>query len=853
MFMKKHILLFIIYLIVLPVYSNSTGEVFVDGKGILRFKDSNKEASFYGVNYTLPFAYAYRAVDYLGLNHKEAIDKDVYHLSRLGFNAYRIHIWDVEISDGQGNLIENNHLDLLDYLINELRKRGIYVFITTMTNFGNGYPEKNIDTNAFSYLYEKCKIHEDPNAIEAQQKYIAQLLNHVNPYTKKAYKEDQNIVGFEINNEPCHAHSIDQTKAYINSMLKAISTTQNTKPIFYNVSHNIDYAQAYFDTKIQGTTYQWYPIGLVSGRTMKGNFLPNVDDFNIPFSDLKGFENKAKAIYEFDPADITYSYMYPAMARSFRNQGFQWITQFAYDPLDIAWNNTEYQTHFLNLAYTPQKAISMAIAAEVVFNTPLHKEYPKYPNNTVFDDFSVSYLSDQSEYNSDERFYYSNGSLNQPKDKSRLKKIKGYGNSPIVQYGGTGAYFLDKLDDGSWRLEVMPDAVQVEDPFEKTSLKKEVVSILWNNWNMKIDLSNLNNDFYVLGINEGNNTETKAIDKTFNISPGTYLIGNDLAVLKTKSKDRAATVDNVFLADFVAPQSRVNDFKVIHKPQFSAEIGQDLKIEAVVIGPAKPDSVIIYTDEISFWNEHNPYVKMEVASGYTYTAKIQAKDIKKGLLSYNIIVCKDGKYTTFPNGHEGNPLDWDYYKKDYWKTIVLDTDQPIEIFKVHDFNTYLDTYSTSEKSYMKSQIEVSLDDIDMISYSFVNAFDSDRFFWRKNITDHLLGRNNKLQESTKINLLLGDIDTIKKLRVGFITKDGFTYSTTIDIQPTNKKYEINFTDLKQDITYLFPNAYPSFMNKTFEPDIKIPFEKENIEFFEMSTIEPLNPNSAIGIRSIWID
>ncbi len=57
-----------------------------------------------GVNYTLPFAHAYRALGYLGVDRKAAIDKDVYHLSRLGLNAYRIHLWDVEADRRQGNL-----------------------------------------------------------------------------------------------------------------------------------------------------------------------------------------------------------------------------------------------------------------------------------------------------------------------------------------------------------------------------------------------------------------------------------------------------------------------------------------------------------------------------------------------------------------------------------------------------------------------------------------------------------------------------------------------------------------------------------------------------------------------------
>lgn len=91
----------------------------------------------------------------------------------------------------------------------------------------------------------------------------------------------------------------------------------------------------YYETTVQGTTYQWYPIGLVSGQTQQGNFLPYVDRYDIPFAGkVKEFNKKARMIYEFDPADIMYSYMYPAMVRTFRTAGFQWITQFAYEPID---------------------------------------------------------------------------------------------------------------------------------------------------------------------------------------------------------------------------------------------------------------------------------------------------------------------------------------------------------------------------------------------------------------------------------------------------------------------------------------------------------------------------------------
>lgn len=40
----------------------------------------------------------YRAINYLGKDHKQAIDKDVYHMARLGLNGFRVHIWDAEVT-----------------------------------------------------------------------------------------------------------------------------------------------------------------------------------------------------------------------------------------------------------------------------------------------------------------------------------------------------------------------------------------------------------------------------------------------------------------------------------------------------------------------------------------------------------------------------------------------------------------------------------------------------------------------------------------------------------------------------------------------------------------------------------
>ena len=506
----------------------TTPIIYIDGNGVMRWSDTHEEASFFGVNYTLPFAHAYRALGYLGVDRKAAIDKDVYHLSRLGLNAYRIHLWDVELTDGQGNLLENEHIDLMDYLIAKLKERNIHIVITAQTNFGNGYPERNIQTGGFSYKYDKCDMHSNPEAIAAQETYLRDLVKHTNPYTGLAYKDDPSIVGFEINNEPCHSGTKEEVKAYINRMLKSMSKAGNRKPVFYNVSHNGYVAEAYYETTVQGTTYQWYPIGLVSGQTQQGNFLPYVDRYDIPFAGkVKEFNKKARMIYEFDPADIMYSYMYPAMVRTFRTAGFQWITQFAYDPIDLAFANTEYQTHFLNLAYTPNKAISMKIAAEAARSLKRGESYGSYPQDTIFGNgFRVSYAEDLSELNNGEKFYYSNQTNTPPKDASKLVSIAGCGSSPIVDYEGTGAYFIDCLESGVWRLEVMPDAVVVNDPFAKPSLKKEVVSIIYGTWDMALRIPDLGKAFTLTALDKKNDRKEETVTNGVicDLRPGVYLL-----------------------------------------------------------------------------------------------------------------------------------------------------------------------------------------------------------------------------------------------------------------------------------------------------------------------------------------
>jgi hypothetical protein len=54
----------------------------------------------------------------------------------------------------------------------------------------------------------------------------------------------------------------------------------------------------------------------------------------------------------------------------------QMAAQFAYDAMCWAHNNTNYGTHFMNLAYSPQKAVSLKIASAIFHQVEMYKKIP---------------------------------------------------------------------------------------------------------------------------------------------------------------------------------------------------------------------------------------------------------------------------------------------------------------------------------------------------------------------------------------------------------------------------------------------------------------------------------------------
>lgn len=824
-------------------------KIYVDEQGVMRRSDTNAEVSYFGTNYTVPFAHAYRALGYLQKDRKEAISRDVRQMSRLGLNAFRLHLWEAEIADADGNLLENEHLDLLDYLIAQLEKEGIDIILTAQTNFGNGYPERNIDTGAFTYDFDKCHIHENPIAQQAQQTYLEQLTSHVNPYTGYSYAADNAIIAIEINNEPCHSGTPAEVTAYINRMASAIRSKGFDKPILYNVSHNRDITPAYYDADIEGTTYQWYPTGLVAGHERKGNFLPYVAEYNIPWKDsIPAYNRMARVVYECDPGDVLYSYMYPAMVRTLRKEGFQWITQFAYDPTDIAGFNTEYQTHYLNLAYTPAKALSMMIAAEAARNLERGKDYGSFPNDTVFAGIRISYRQDLSELNTTERFYHTNTTNTIPLAPDSLQHIAGHGSSPIISYEGTGAYFLDRTaQPGVWRLEVWPDVVLTADPFAKPSLKRRIGEIIYASHPMTIDLPQLREGFTYTHLDSDIKEHSISADNgkgaSIQVRPGVYLLSTDAISTKTLSE----TEDNERLRRFDAPEATLNSgYIVTHTPAPYAARSEDLEIEVKVYGPEQPDSVVLFPSTVSFWRSDNPTIKMQRKGDNTYIALLPATQTGAPVISYAISVYGPHGAVTWPARAEGDPLTWDYTAEQWYTVETLKPDTPIVLLndRSHPEASLLPTgYNLWLRQERHSPTGTPM-------WVFTATPDKDGIAVIRQYAGYLSGNLPYLNDKKQVIVKAPQLPAGSK--IGLTDKSGRSYTTSLTANNNNSTFAANVADMSPEPSVLIPAAYPDFLKREVKAAEYDKADITDIDFIDLIIPITAGQQTDAVIEGIWL-
>lgn len=161
---------------------------FVDGRG--------QRLRFLGTNMTFAGAFP---------DHATA-EGVAARMRKFGLNIVRFHHIDnaaaprgLWLDANTQTALDPAQLDKLDYLIYQLKQHGIYINLNL--HVSRNYAGVPFDELPYGVRYGKTIDYYHPRLIEMQKQYATLLLNHVNPYTKTAYKDEPAVVIVELNNE----------------------------------------------------------------------------------------------------------------------------------------------------------------------------------------------------------------------------------------------------------------------------------------------------------------------------------------------------------------------------------------------------------------------------------------------------------------------------------------------------------------------------------------------------------------------------------------------------------------------------------------------------------------------------
>jgi hypothetical protein len=786
--------------------------IYVDSAGVLRWRTSNVEVAMLGANYCLPSASDYRTAAAVGADRKKMIDDDMTHFARMGWDALRLSFWgDWECCDKEGNLIANDHLDLLDYLIFRAKQRDLHMLFSPIVTYSSSWPGPD-DPSAvgFSRYYKKEELGTNPKAIAAQVNYLTQILNHVNPYTKLALKDEPYICFVELINEPAqHPQDFEGSVSYINALNDAVRATGCQKITFFNLSQDFAMAQAIAASKADGASFAWYPSGLVAGHQLKGNFLRTLDDYSPMMA--PELANRPRVVYEYDMPDVMSGYHYPAMVRTFRSVGAQSAAMFSYDMLATAPYNLGWQTHCLNMVYTPQKAASAIIASQVMRRIPRMQPVGPYPQNTRFGDFRVSYEENLSELVSSDLFFYSNNTRSSPPAPAKLRRIVGFGSSPVVRYEGVGLYFMDKIGDGAWRLEVYPDSLQVDDPFAPTRTDRLVFKLISRAWPMRIDLPDLGTSFNVAPLNEGNAYSTHAEGGTFAIHPGVYLLTGPSWAGTAGLPDRLPGVPYYLgMREYVCPEPSQAPTSLVLHAQSEYPSDKPISITVTVAAAAAPDSVKLGALGGSALAEP---VAMSHSAGYDYTATLPAGSLPIGTFLFNVTVSTAGKTLVFPHDSPVASAQAESYR-----TEVVATDSPVVIFDpARDVPSLSVSRSGEWRNHVAKAVEGSQPGTVAYPLACPSEHLAEDFTASLYVGDRVTERGAKIADAKSVHIRLKGLVAPSVIRLTLVEKDGSAWSEKVFASQQWKEIVVPIGTLRSAKSAMVPQAYPGTWSYWLSP------------------------------------
>ena len=135
---------------------------------------------------------------------KKVCDTVVDRIWKSGYNSVRLHHFDnfiIDRSKGKNTELDAKAMDQVDYLFYSLKKLGIYTTIDLFISRQHLKGDlEGINVKLNHHEYKPLVFIYEP-AYQSWEKFSENFLNHVNPYTKLAWKEDPALISISLVNE----------------------------------------------------------------------------------------------------------------------------------------------------------------------------------------------------------------------------------------------------------------------------------------------------------------------------------------------------------------------------------------------------------------------------------------------------------------------------------------------------------------------------------------------------------------------------------------------------------------------------------------------------------------------------
>ena len=550
------------------------------------YHEDGSEVALWGVNFQSAMSWEWAVSRRYGKGSKwydkaewkAMVDRSFDEIQQMGSQVIRIHLCPGDLADAEGNLVETDWLDMLDYTLSECHQRGIYVYLALLNHLGGrkGY-EAILNQELKEHKWEAMVV---PKKLEATDRYIRQLVNRKNPYDNgRVYKTYPGWIIAEVMNEPNWPKGVpskqefpdgvgvyedwlaangkqngsnawksfrtEMSIAYINRMDALLVEEQVPAVTCWNLfwsqgpmHQGWESFNAAAESTVSMVSFSTYP-GQNDSQKGKSrdlseqNYLPYLKrsyqdpEYQGWLQEDRFKGEKAVVVYEYETWHNQSTYMYPAMAKYFRAQGAQVATMWTYYLYDNSKTGRARQSsHNLNMVTTPRKAASFLVAKEIFQHTPRYISFETTePDADQFGHAALSFPEDLSAFATDELLVHT-GDLNRKFIQlPRIpKKIAGYGSSPFIQYKGKGMYFIEAVfEDGTfsnrWNLRVMPHAVFDEEGQAVVNREKAFAFTM-----LLPGMDRRKWEVYRIEGEKRSRVKTKPPAITFHVAPGDYEI-----------------------------------------------------------------------------------------------------------------------------------------------------------------------------------------------------------------------------------------------------------------------------------------------------------------------------------------